>query len=215
MRRLGGTARVWRTDRLATVIVPGTRDVQPSLRSGGEALRRDRGAVPTAAREPQGRGRSRGALHVRTVVADDDRDHPRGGAGVAGPLPRRARRRPRAPHRHRRAHDRRRARRHRAAPGAARRRVPRHDRGHPGRRRQRDGRVPREPLRGPARAHRRDPDVAAPAGLGDRRDPLARRRPAGRAPARAGRRGEHRAQRRAARRPRAGRAVRVHHRPAL
>jgi transposase len=31
MRRHGGTARVWRTDRLATVIVPGTRDVQPSF----------------------------------------------------------------------------------------------------------------------------------------------------------------------------------------
>ncbi len=29
--RLGGTARVWRTDRLATVIVPGTGDVQPSF----------------------------------------------------------------------------------------------------------------------------------------------------------------------------------------
>jgi transposase len=31
MRRLGGTPRVWRTDRLATVIVPGSRDVQPSF----------------------------------------------------------------------------------------------------------------------------------------------------------------------------------------
>jgi transposase len=31
MRKLGGTARVWRTDRLATVIVPGSRDVQPSF----------------------------------------------------------------------------------------------------------------------------------------------------------------------------------------
>ena len=31
MRRLGGTTRVWRTDRLATVIVPGTRDVQASF----------------------------------------------------------------------------------------------------------------------------------------------------------------------------------------
>jgi transposase len=29
--RLGGTARVWRTDRLATVIVPGRRDIQPSF----------------------------------------------------------------------------------------------------------------------------------------------------------------------------------------
>lgn len=31
MRRLGGTTRIWRTDRLATVIVPGTRDVQASF----------------------------------------------------------------------------------------------------------------------------------------------------------------------------------------
>jgi transposase len=31
LRRLGGTAREWRTDRLATVIVPGTRDVQASF----------------------------------------------------------------------------------------------------------------------------------------------------------------------------------------
>jgi hypothetical protein len=31
LRRFGGTARSWRTDRLATVVVPGTRDVQPSF----------------------------------------------------------------------------------------------------------------------------------------------------------------------------------------
>ena len=31
MRRLGGTARVWRTDRLATVIVPGSSEVQASF----------------------------------------------------------------------------------------------------------------------------------------------------------------------------------------
>jgi len=31
MRRLGGTPRIWRTDRLATVIKPGTRDVQASF----------------------------------------------------------------------------------------------------------------------------------------------------------------------------------------
>jgi transposase len=31
MRRLGGTPHVWRTDRLATVIVPGTADVQASF----------------------------------------------------------------------------------------------------------------------------------------------------------------------------------------
>jgi len=31
LRRLGGTARIWRTDRLATVIVPGTAEVQASF----------------------------------------------------------------------------------------------------------------------------------------------------------------------------------------
>jgi transposase len=31
MRKLGGTTRDWRVDRLATVITPGTRDVQPSF----------------------------------------------------------------------------------------------------------------------------------------------------------------------------------------
>ena len=31
LRRQGGTPRIWRTDRLATVIVPGSRDVQPSF----------------------------------------------------------------------------------------------------------------------------------------------------------------------------------------
>ncbi len=31
MCRLGGTARIWRTDRLATVIVPGTKEIQPSF----------------------------------------------------------------------------------------------------------------------------------------------------------------------------------------
>ena len=31
LRRLGGTTRGWRVDRLATVIVPGSRDVQPTF----------------------------------------------------------------------------------------------------------------------------------------------------------------------------------------
>jgi len=31
MRRRGGTARHWRTDRLATVIVPGSAEVQASF----------------------------------------------------------------------------------------------------------------------------------------------------------------------------------------
>ena len=31
LRRLGGTARRWRVDRMATVIVPGTGRIQPSF----------------------------------------------------------------------------------------------------------------------------------------------------------------------------------------
>ncbi len=31
LRRIGGTPRIWRTDRLASVIVPGSRDVQASF----------------------------------------------------------------------------------------------------------------------------------------------------------------------------------------
>jgi transposase len=31
LRRLGGTTRTWRTDRLATVVVPGSGDIQPSF----------------------------------------------------------------------------------------------------------------------------------------------------------------------------------------
>ena len=53
MRRLGGTARVWRTDRLATVIAPGTSGRPGHLRSGGQALRGRRRALSAAAREPQ------------------------------------------------------------------------------------------------------------------------------------------------------------------
>ena len=70
LRRLGGTARDWRTDRLATVIVPGTRDVQPSFAPGGQALRGGRAALPAAAGQPQGRRRGRGPLPLRPLVAD-------------------------------------------------------------------------------------------------------------------------------------------------
>ena len=76
--------RIWRTDRLATVIVPGSRDVQPSFAPVAKHLRRGRGAVPAAAGEPQGRGGILGPLRLRPVVADDDRSHPGGGPGLAG-----------------------------------------------------------------------------------------------------------------------------------
>ena len=65
MRRLGGTARVWRTDRLATVIVPGHARRAGRLRPGGQALRGRRRALSAAAGQPQGCGRVLGALRAR------------------------------------------------------------------------------------------------------------------------------------------------------
>jgi transposase len=56
MRRLGGTARVWRTDRLATVIRPGTADVQASF----VPVAKHYGAIVTPC--PPRRGNRKGAV---------------------------------------------------------------------------------------------------------------------------------------------------------
>ena len=56
MRRLGGTARKWRTDRLATVIVPGTGDVQASFAPVAKYY----GAIVTPC--PPRRGNRKGAV---------------------------------------------------------------------------------------------------------------------------------------------------------
>ncbi len=56
MRRLGGTARTWRTDRLATVIVPGTADVQASF----APVAKHYGAIVTPC--PPRRGNRKGAV---------------------------------------------------------------------------------------------------------------------------------------------------------
>src|SRR5487761_995033 len=56
LRRHGGTPRIWRTDRLATVIVPGTRDVQPSF----APVARHYGAIVEPC--PPRRGNRKGAV---------------------------------------------------------------------------------------------------------------------------------------------------------
>ncbi|HVA75805.1 MAG TPA: hypothetical protein VNF71_14700 [Acidimicrobiales bacterium] len=56
MRRLGGTARRWRTDRLATVIVPGSAEVQASF----APVAKHYGAVVVAC--PPRRGNRKGAV---------------------------------------------------------------------------------------------------------------------------------------------------------
>ena len=74
MRRLGGTARAWRVDRLATVIVPGTGDVQASF----APVAKHYGAVVVAC--PPRRGNRKGSVEAgvrfatgrwwRTLAAD-------------------------------------------------------------------------------------------------------------------------------------------------
>jgi transposase len=56
MRRLGGTARKWRTDRLATVIVPGSDEVQASF----SPVAKHYGAIVTPC--PPRRGNRKGAV---------------------------------------------------------------------------------------------------------------------------------------------------------
>ena len=56
MRRLGGTARNWRTDRLATVIVPGSADIQASF----APVAKHYGAIVTPC--PPRRGNRKGAV---------------------------------------------------------------------------------------------------------------------------------------------------------
>ena len=82
LRRLGGTARRWRVDRMATVIVPGTRRCAGQLRPGGQVLRggRSRRARP-------GGGTARDRWRRRCVSPP---------AGGGGPWPLTRPRRPRS-----------------------------------------------------------------------------------------------------------------------
>lgn len=97
LRRHGGTPRVWRTDRLATVIVPGRRDVQPSF----APVAKHYGAIVEPC--PPRRGNRKGAVESsvryvcgrwwRTMTADTAEDAQRSlDAFCAGPGDARTRR---------------------------------------------------------------------------------------------------------------------------
>jgi len=97
LRRLGGTARAWRTDRLATVIVPGTHDVQPSF----VPVAKHYGAIvepcPPRRGNRKGVGRVLGPIRLGTLVAHHGRQDARRGPALPRRLLRRGRRRPGAP----------------------------------------------------------------------------------------------------------------------
>ena len=85
LRRLGGTARHWRVDRMATVVVPATGDVQASF----APVAKHYGAVVVAC--PARRGNRKGAVEAavlchRAVVAHLVSREPRAGPGEPGPV---------------------------------------------------------------------------------------------------------------------------------
>ena len=91
LRRLGGTARSWRTDRMATVVVPGNRSAAAGGRGDGEALRRADHGVPGEPTAAQGRGREGDRVCDAVVVALGAGVDAGAGAGRSGPLVRRGR----------------------------------------------------------------------------------------------------------------------------
>ena len=200
MRRLGGTARNWRTDRLATVIVPGSADVQASF----APVAKHYGAVVVPC--PPRRGNRKGAVECgvkfccgrwwRTMTAATPEqaqvslDRFWATTGDA---------RLRPPGRY-------------ADPGEL---AAGDDRSRQGSRRPRERRLPRQPLLGHPRAWRRRAAAAPSPGDRDGGDLHPRRDAHGHPPPRPARRRVDGPHARAPRRPRKGRAEPVLRRAAL
>ena len=111
---LGGSARVWRTDRMATVVSPQTGRITPDAAALAKHYGvADRG-LPRPPGAAQGRRRGRDQVPDQELVADGGGRDAGRGAALPGPLERRRRRRSRQARRDRRA-----ARRRRAAAGTA------------------------------------------------------------------------------------------------
>ena len=86
LRRLGGTPRAWRTDRMATVVVPGTDRITAQFAQVGQALRRRGVGLPAAPPAAQGRRRGRDQVRDALVVAHRAGRLARAGAGRPRPL---------------------------------------------------------------------------------------------------------------------------------
>ena len=62
LRRFGGTARRWRVDRMATVLVPGTDRIQASFVGVAKHYGGGGRSVPSETSEPQRRGRGKRSI---------------------------------------------------------------------------------------------------------------------------------------------------------
>ena len=89
LRRLGGTTRSWRTDRMATVVYPGTDRLRPEAAAAAKHYGVTVAVCPGEPAAAQGRRGEGDRLRDAVVVASGAGVHAGGGAGRSGPLVRR------------------------------------------------------------------------------------------------------------------------------
>ena len=181
LRRLGGTAKAWRTDRMATVVDPETGRLRPQFARGRQALRHEGRHLPRLSPAAKGRGRVGDRLPGPLLVALGAGVDGRPGPGRPRPLLRHRRRRAAPEGRHGRLPRRRRAaaRRCRRSPFPAELEVERMVE-HQG-----PGQLRGQPLQRPAGAARPGGDGQGPARRARGGDRLGRRAQGGAPPPRA------------------------------
>ncbi len=94
LRRIGGNARRWRVDRMATVVNPKTRGGPAELRPRGQALRRLGGGLSAPTGESKGFGGEVHPLRHPALLAHHDGADHGPGPRAAGPVLRTHRRSP-------------------------------------------------------------------------------------------------------------------------
>jgi transposase len=115
---LGGTPRIWRTDRMATIVISNTDRLTVDAANAAKHYGVDIAVCPARRAQRKGVVEAAGEVHDEVVVAHRAGDNDGRGAGILGSLEPSGRRRAQAPGRDRRA-----ARRRRAAARAAARRL--------------------------------------------------------------------------------------------
>jgi hypothetical protein len=86
LRRLGGTARRWRVDRMATVVDPGSGRLQPSFVPVAKHYRVSVVPCPPRRGNRKGQRREVDPLRHTTVLAHHDGDDHRRRAGPVRPV---------------------------------------------------------------------------------------------------------------------------------
>ena len=81
LRPIGGTPRSWRTDRMATIVYPGSDRLRPEAAAAAKHYGVMISVLPSEPSAAQGRGRARDPIPDAIVVALSPGPHPCRGAG--------------------------------------------------------------------------------------------------------------------------------------